>query len=101
MAWTRVASIEDVQPGKPYPVKTGGKELAIYRIDDAIHVLEDICPHAYALLSDGFIEGDAVECPLHQATFHIPTGKCLAPPADRDLETYAVKIEGRDILIDI
>jgi 3-phenylpropionate/trans-cinnamate dioxygenase ferredoxin subunit len=75
--------------------------LAIYRVDGNYYALDDVCPHAYALLSGGFIEEDRVECPLHMAVFHIPTGKCLGPPADQDLATYPVKVDGEDIYIDI
>ena len=38
---------------------------------------------------------------LHQALFHIPTGKCLGPPADTDLVAFPVKVEGPDILVDL
>jgi 3-phenylpropionate/trans-cinnamate dioxygenase ferredoxin subunit len=60
-----------------------------------------VCPHAFALLSQGFVEGDKVECSLHEAVFHIPTGKCLKAPADRDLTTYRVRVEGSDLLIEL
>ena len=101
MAWQHAASLSDVTPDKGFPVKLGDKEIALFRIGDKVYALEGICPHADAFLSDGFIEGDKVECPLHQAQFHIPSGKCLAPPADRDLAAFPVKIEGNDVLVDI
>ena len=101
MAWQRAASVADMEPDKGLPVTIGAKQLAIYRVGENFYALEGVCPHAEALLSDGFIDGDKVECPLHQALFHIPTGKCLGPPADRDLATFPVKVEGNDILIDL
>src|SRR5262245_39007855 len=97
MAWQRVASVADVHPDRGL----SGKELAGYRVGDDVYALEDVCSHAYALLSDGFVEGDTVECPLHQAIFHIPSGKCMAAPADSDLATFPVKIEGEDVLVDV
>jgi 3-phenylpropionate/trans-cinnamate dioxygenase ferredoxin subunit len=51
-------------------------------------------------LSDGFIEGNEIECPLHAACFDITTGECLAPPADRDLVTYPVKVEGDEVFVE-
>jgi 3-phenylpropionate/trans-cinnamate dioxygenase ferredoxin subunit len=101
MPWQRAASAADIKADKGLAVKVGDKSFALYRIGDKVYALEGICPHADALLSDGFIDGDKVECPLHQAQFHIPTGKCLGPPADRDLATFQVKIEGNDVLIDV
>ena len=61
----------------------------------------DICSHAYAHLSDGYVDGDTVECPLHQGLFHIPTGKAMAPPVTQDIATYPVRIQGDDVLIDL
>ncbi len=101
MAWQRVASTAEVKEDAPVPVTLGDKQLAVYRLGDSYYALDDVCPHAYALLSSGFIEGDRVECPLHQAAFHIPTGKCVAPPAEEDLKKYPLKIEGDDIFIDV
>jgi NAD(P)H-dependent nitrite reductase small subunit len=101
MAWQRAASVADVKADKGLPVKIGDKALAIFRVGENVYALEGICPHADAQLSEGFLDQDKVECPLHQAQFHIPTGKCLGPPADRDLVTFPAKIEGNDVLVDL
>lgn len=101
MAWQRAASVADLKADTGLAAKVGGKQLAIFRVGDSVYATEGICPHAEAYLWAGFVDDDKVECPLHQAQFHIPTGKCLGPPADRDLATYPAKIEGNDILVDV
>jgi NAD(P)H-dependent nitrite reductase small subunit len=101
MAWQRVASLAEVAADKGLQVKVGGVDVALFRIGETLYAIEAICPHAEAYLAEGFIDGDRIECPLHQAQFEIPTGKCLGPPADRDLATYPVKVEGNDVLVDI
>ncbi len=101
MAWQRAASVAEVTADQGLQVKVGDADVVIFRLGERIHALEAICPHAEAYLADGFIDGENIECPLHQALFHIPTGKCLGPPADRDLISYPVKIEGNDVLLDI
>jgi 3-phenylpropionate/trans-cinnamate dioxygenase ferredoxin subunit len=53
------------------------------------------------LLTQGFVDGDTVECPLHEAVFHIPTGKCLKEPGGRDLKVYAVRLAGEEIQIKV
>ena len=35
-----------------------------------------------AYLSDGFLDGSLVECPLHGAQFDVKTGRAMSPPAD-------------------
>ena len=97
--WQDVAAAEDVAEDVPVSVKIGERDVGIYRIGDALYAMEDVCPHAYALLTQGFIEDDTVECPLHEALFHIPSGKCLREPGGRDLATYKVKEEGGRIFV--
>jgi len=50
-------------------------------------------------MSDGFIEGNTLECPLHQAQFDIKTGEALTAPATEALQTYATKVEGNRVFV--
>lgn len=94
-----VAKVGDVEADEPLAVQVGRTEIALYNLDGEIFATSDICSHAYASLSDGFMEGDTIECPLHAACFDIRTGKVKSPPAVADIETYPVKIEGDNILV--
>lgn len=100
MGWVDVAASADVEDDEPAHIVVNDKEIGLFRVDGAVYAIEDVCPHAYALLSQGFVEGEEVECPLHGAIFHIPSGKCLKEPGERDLVTYPAKEEGGRILID-
>ena len=82
-------------------VAVGRKEIALYNLGGEFYATDDVCTHAYASMSDGYVEGDQIECPLHGACFEIKTGKALTPPANRDLATYPVKIEGDTILVGV
>lgn len=93
-AWHDVASRDELSEDQPLTVKISDREVGIYLVNGTVYALEDVCPHAFALLSQGFVEGDEIECPLHGAKFHIPTGKCIKQPADRDLKLYRAKVEG-------
>lgn len=97
--WHDVASRDELSQDQPLTVKVGERGIGIYLVNDALYGLEDVCPHAYALLSQGYVEGEELECPLHGAKFHIPTGKCIKEPADRDLKTYPVQVEGGRIRV--
>ena len=97
--WHRVARESDLKEGDPKSVAVGGHQIALFRIGDAVYAMEDLCTHEYALLSEGYVEGDVIECPLHQARFHIPSGKVMSPPADEDVKTYPVRIEGGEVLV--
>ena len=101
MEWHCVTTSDKVTAEAPVGVSHGDKKIAVFRVGDSYYATDNICPHAYALLTDGFVEGDKVECPLHGAVFHIPTGRCLAAPAESDLATYPVKLDGERILVGV
>ncbi|MBI3373661.1 MAG: non-heme iron oxygenase ferredoxin subunit [Betaproteobacteria bacterium] len=99
--WHDVAAPDQVSDDAPITVKVGEHDIGIYALNGRYYALDDVCPHAYALLSQGFIDGEEIECPLHGAKFHIPSGKCTKEPADRDLACYAVKLEGGRLLLQV
>ncbi len=56
-----------------------GEALAVGRLDSGkLVVLADLCPHDGGLLSDGFIEGEAIVCARHGWEFDGRTGQCLS-----------------------
>ena len=99
--WHLVAKTDEVQEEEPKAVQVGNEYIAIYRVDGKFYATDDICTHEFASLCEGFIDGDIVECPLHAGQFHIPTGKAMSPPVTEDLKTFAVKVEGDDIYVEV
>jgi nitrite reductase/ring-hydroxylating ferredoxin subunit len=97
--WHRVATLSDLREGEAYATSLGEDPIALYKLDGAVYAIGDVCTHELALLSGGFVEGGVIECPLHQATFDIRTGRCLSPPATADLPIYEVRIDGDTISI--
>jgi nitrite reductase/ring-hydroxylating ferredoxin subunit len=97
----RVAKAAELAPGSVLRVDVAGKAIALYNLDGAYYATDDICTHAYASLAEGFLDGETIECPLHGATFSIKTGEALTAPAVEPLATYAVRVEGDDILVAI
>jgi len=99
VTWHRVASRSELTPTNPLAVEVGGKLIGLYLVDGTVHAVGNLCTHEFAILTEGFVEGDVIECPLHQARFSIKTGKVLSEPADTDLPTYPVKLNGDDIYV--
>jgi nitrite reductase/ring-hydroxylating ferredoxin subunit len=65
--------------------------VALVRIEGRVHALGDRCPHAAALLSQGFIERRALVCPTHFAAFDVETGAATdAPPGCRAAAVFSV-----------
>jgi nitrite reductase/ring-hydroxylating ferredoxin subunit len=99
--FTPVCSKTELPPGSTKCVRVGEHRIALYNLDGEYFATQESCTHAEASLCDGQVAGDEVVCPLHFATFSIRTGECTGPPAYEDLQTYPIKIEGDDILVQV
>jgi len=99
MNWHDACSASDVLADEPRGVEIAGTPVGLYRLGVAIHALSDVCTHEFALLSGGFVEGDRIECPLHQACFDIRSGQCFGPMAEHDLKTFPVRIVSGRVLV--
>jgi nitrite reductase/ring-hydroxylating ferredoxin subunit len=78
-----------------------GKSIAIFLLSDGFFALNNVCSHEEALLSEGEIDDDTIECPLHGAIFDIRTGKNLSLPAVLPVKSYPVKIENGEIMVHV
>lgn len=96
-SWVSACSVGHVETDKPFSCEVSGKMIAVYLINGSYYATDNICPHAYALLSDGWLEGDEIECPLHGARFNIGTGAVLEGPAECGLSTYPVRVHNGEI----
>ena len=101
MAFIKVATLADLHDDCGHCVEVNGKRIGLYRVDGAVYAIDDMCTHADASLCDGDLEGDEVVCPLHFATFNVKTGRCTAAPADEDVATYVVRVNGEDVEVDV
>ncbi len=97
--WQKVARRSELAEGEVKGVAIGDKQVAVYLIGGEVLATDNICTHAYACLSDGYLEDGIIECPLHAGRFEIKTGKALGAPVNKDIDVYPVKLEGDDILV--
>lgn len=99
--WIKAGSLSALKPNDHRGVKIGGRSIAIYNVDGTIYATDDVCTHAYALLSTGFLEGDVVECPLHAGRFNVKTGEALCAPVEQPVEVFRTRIVGDDIEVEV
>lgn len=83
------------------PVKLpGGAHVVVIRRGDLVTALEDECPHQGMPLSAGVLKPDGtLECPFHGARFDCATGACVRGPGEDAVATWAVALDGADIVI--
>lgn len=90
----------EVAPGNALKVETAGLALAVFNLDGEFHVIDDNCTHGPGSLSEGFIEGDVIECPFHNGQFNIKTGAVVSPPCMVPIKTYKTVVENGRVLIE-
>ena len=63
--------------------------------------MQDTCTHGDWALSDGYLDGDIVECTLHFGKFCVRTGKVKALPACKPIKVFPIKVEGDEVHVDL
>nr|2QPZ_A Chain A, Naphthalene 1,2-dioxygenase system ferredoxin subunit [Pseudomonas putida] len=99
--WIEAVALSDILEGDVLGVTVEGKELALYEVEGEIYATDNLCTHGSARMSDGYLEGREIECPLHQGRFDVCTGKALCAPVTQNIKTYPVKIENLRVMIDL
>lgn len=96
-----VAKRDDIPPGSTKRVVVDGTAILICNVDDTFYAIEDVCTHDGGPLDEGELQGCRIMCPRHGALFDVTSGAALTLPAVVPLETYAVRTEGDDVLVDV
>src|SRR5438477_3750291 len=99
--FVRVARTDEIEEGTGKYFDVDGDPVAIWHVDGNFYATTDVCAHEEASLSEGELDGEAVECPLHGARFNVRTGKVLALPAVTNIKTYPVRVVGTDVEVEI
>ena len=94
-------ALDDLRPDEALGVVVAGLDIALCRVEGQVYAIANICPHGQALLSDGYLDGYELECPLHQGRFDVRSGAPLCPPVDQAVRCYPVKIEAGRVWVDV
>ena len=73
--------------------------LALYRAEGAVFATDDLCSHGAARLSEGYLDGHLIECPLHQGLFDVRDGSPAGAPCTVAVKSYPTKVEDGAILV--
>jgi nitrite reductase/ring-hydroxylating ferredoxin subunit len=92
---------DDVLEGAAVKVETHGLILAVFNVAGQYYVTDDLCTHGPGSLSEGYIEGDVVECNFHNGQFNIRTGEVVSPPCMIPIKTYPAAVESGKVVIEI
>lgn len=99
--WVKVADVDDCPPGSLLEIEAGQESLVLANVDGDLYALQNRCSHQDLPLSDGELIGDRLECLYHGASFDVCTGRAMALPAIKPVDTYLVEIRGQEIYVQI
>lgn len=101
MSWTKVACPADIGGGECKAVFIDGVEMAVFNVGGQFYATSNICTHQRALLTEGYLEGEYIECPLHQGRFNVVSGEAGGPPVKVPLRVFPIRVENGEIQVDV
>ena len=90
----------EVAPGTALKVEIEDLAFAVFNVDGEFFVTDDLCTHGPGSLSEGYIDGDVVECNFHNGQFNIKTGEVVSPPCMVPVKTYKTFVENGRVIIE-
>ncbi len=100
--WIDACATDDIDEEDVIRFDHGGKTYAVYHSPDGEFFATDgLCTHEQVHLSGGLVMDYVIECPKHNGQFDYRTGEAKRAPVCVNLKTYAVKVEGGRVLIQV
>lgn len=99
--WLLACTLDQLDARALRPAQVAGIDLLVVRDGERVHAVERACPHEQADLSEGFCRDGRLHCPRHRASFDLGKGRISPGWDSRPLTRYAVRIEGRRVLVDL
>ncbi len=101
MTASPVAKLSEIAPGTTRRVTIGAENVLLCNVAGEIYAIEDVCTHDGGALGQGRLEGCTIMCPRHGAFFDVTTGAALTLPAILPVGTFAVRVDGDDIFVEL
>lgn len=103
LTWTPVCAATDILPNTGVCALVDGRHVAIFRVGDQFHAIDNVDPKSGAsVLSRGLVGnlGDriVVASPLYKNHFDLRTGECLEAP-EHSVRAHAVRVEGERVAV--
>lgn len=96
-----LCSIDDVDIGTVLKVEKDDLTVAVFNVEGTYYVMDDACTHGPGSLSEGYVDGDVIECDFHNGAFNIKTGEVVAPPCMVPARTYVTTVEDGKVFIEV
>lgn len=91
---TAVFRLDELEPSTARRVVIDDVPVAVVRIGDTVHAIDDTCSHAKVSLSEGEVWADActLECPKHGSAFSLLSGEPDTLPATQAVRVHRASV---------
>jgi nitrite reductase/ring-hydroxylating ferredoxin subunit len=101
MSFVKIGQTDQIPLGTMKSFSIKGKAVLVANIEGNYYAMGSECTHFGADLSRGKLEGKIVTCPLYGSQFDLTSGKKVRGPATKNQPVYELKIEGKNIKVNI
>lgn len=95
--FVRVGRVAEFVPGGNL-VEVGGRQVALFRMGNDFHALDNMCLHHGGPICEGDIEAGVVTCPWHGWSYAINSGTLMQDPKV-GLSRHEVRVDGDEVLV--
>ncbi len=99
-ALVRAASLSELRAAGRLVVGVGGQTLCLFADGDAVHAVDNRCPHMGFPLHRGTVADGILTCHWHHARFDLCSGGTFDQWAD-DVRRFPVELRDDDVYVDI
>ena len=96
--WVSVGLVADFAPGAGKMVVVSGRHVALFRLGDQFHAIDNMCLHRGGPLCDGPIDRGVVTCPWHGWSYEIATGTMVQDPRV-GVSRHEVRVDGDGVSV--
>lgn len=94
----KVCRVGDIAENRAKTVMINGENIAIFKYDNKLSAINNLCRHQNGPLGEGKIMDGCVTCPWHGYQY-LPHNGQSPPPFTEKVETYDVKLEGEWVYV--
>src|SRR3990170_3572425 len=96
----RATSLAELQAAGRLVLNVDGHTLCLFADGDAVHAVDNRCPHMGFPLHRGSVADGILTCHWHHARFDLCSGGTFDQWAD-DLRSFPVELRGDDVYVDV
>ncbi len=96
--WVKVCPIDEISDSKAKMVSANGERIAIFKYDNKLSAVHNVCKHQNGPLGEGKIIDGCITCPWHGYQYE-PANGCAPAPFTEKVATYKTKIINDEVWV--